>query len=144
MFGILLHGIVWGCMELHCIRWYCIVLYGITWMLNCMVISTFKMHCIVFIGFAWQCNINWWNLRSGFRGRGNKRKWEKMGGHGERVREIKSEWERDASALFCCTTVKYYSVLSQNVRLRYFLSQNVKIWYFLSQNVKINYFFAKP
>ena len=50
----------------------------------------------------------------------------------ELVRVRESEIE-DASALFCCTTVKYYSVLSQNVRTQYFLSRNVKTQYFLSQ-----------
>ena len=41
------------------------------------------------------------------------------------------------SALFCCKTVKYDSVLLQNVKILYFLSRNVKIRYFLSRNVKI-------
>ena len=34
---------------------------------------------------------------------------------------------KHASTLFCCKTVKYNSVLSQNGKIRYFLSQNVKI-----------------
>ena len=34
---------------------------------------------------------------------------------------------KHASTLFCCKTVKYNSVLLQNVKIRYFLSRNVKI-----------------
>ena len=55
-------------------------------------------------------------------------------------REQESKPERafkHASTLFCCKTVKYNSVLSQNFKIRNFLSQNVKIRYFLSRNVKI-------
>ena len=39
--------------------------------------------------------------------------------------------------MFCCKTVKYDSVLSRNVKIRYFVSRNVNIRYFLSRNVKI-------
>ena len=42
-----------------------------------------------------------------------------------------------ASALFCCKTVKYDSVLSQNIEIRYFLLRNVEIRYFLSRNFQI-------
>ena len=41
------------------------------------------------------------------------------------------------TTLFCCKTVKYNSVSSQNFKIRYFLSWNVKIRYFLSRNIKI-------
>ena len=44
---------------------------------------------------------------------------------------------KHASTLFRCKTVKYNSVLSQNVKIPYFLSRNVKIRYFLSRNVEI-------
>ena len=51
----------------------------------------------------------------------------------ERARASKREPDRageqhlkHASTLFCCKTVKYNSVLLQNIKIRYFLSQNVK------------------
>ena len=56
LFGILLHGIVWGCMELHVFALYQMVLYcvvDIILMLNCIVISSFKRHCMALIDFAW-------------------------------------------------------------------------------------------
>ena len=37
---------------------------------------------------------------------------------------------------------EYDSVLSRNVKIRYFLSRNVRIRYFLSRNVKIRYFLS--
>ena len=41
--------------------------------------------------------------------------------------------------MFCCKTVKYDSVLSQNVEIRHFLLRNIKIWYLLSRNVNTHY-----
>ena len=68
------------------------------------------------------------------RARGSKREQESKP---ERARERLASHLKHASTLFCCKTVKYNSVLSQNVKIRYFLSRNVKIRYFLSRNVKI-------
>ena len=68
---------------------------------------------------------------------GSLRKQERARGS-QREQESKPERALEhASTLFCCKTVKYHSVLSQNVKIRYFLSRNIKIRYFLSRNVRI-------
>ena len=74
------------------------------------------------------------SLREQERARGSQREQESKP---ERARERLASHLKHASTLFCCKTVKYNSVLSQNVKIRYFLSRNVQIRYFLSRNVKI-------
>ena len=52
-----------------------------------------------------------------------------------------ADYKREAGltilSMFCCKTVVYDSVLSRNIKIRYFLSQNFKVRYFLSRKVKI-------
>ena len=64
------------------------------------------------------------SLREQERARGSQREQESKP---ERARERLASHLKHASTLFCCKTVKYNSVLSQNVKIRYFLSRNVKI-----------------
>ena len=61
----------------------------------------------------------------------------------ERAKERLASHLKHATTLFCCKTVKYNSVLSQNIKIRYFLSRNIKIRYFLSRNVEIRDFLSR-